>query len=483
LGAVAATDATVSERRLAVSAERSSKDPQAAELAVHMLAQLQDHVTLDLPLDLPQRVVVERLARAYGIADRVSFGRGRGCEPSLEKLLAGEATFAELVEELSGNAATTFAPRGDDTLFKGQRIAIVTNLPTHYRVPLFACIARRLETAGAELRVYFLADVPQMRAWMREGSPDFDHEIVKSIDLNRDRGRRLMPLALARRLEHFRPTIVLATGFSPFVSARLAVFARRRGVPFGVWSGEIPTRRTAQGRVRRAARKYIVNRSAFAVSYGWQSARYLRALRSDLPVVIGRNTTSIGPSHVARTGTEALELLTVGRAEEGKALDVLIAAVSKVADVSWRLSVIGDGPQLSKLMRDAGPRIFFHGAMPPSEVLRAHSKADIFLFPSRYDIFGLVLVEAMGAGTAILVSRSAGSVSDLVVNGVNAVVVEDHDPRSWAAAIERLGRDAELRSTLGENARATIRRRWTIEHAADAMVAGLRLGLLAGERR
>jgi glycosyltransferase involved in cell wall biosynthesis len=228
-------------------------------------------------------------------------------------------------------------------------------------------------------------------------------------------------------------------------------------------------------------RKYIVNRSAFAISYGWQSTRYLGGLRNDLPVVIGRNTTSIGPTRVPRTEMEALELLTVGRAEKGKALDVLIAAVSNVTSISWRLSVIGDGPQLSKLMRDAPPRVCFHGAMAPSDVLRAHSKADIFLFPSRYDIFGLVLVEAMGAGTAVVVSRNAGAVSDLVVNGVNAVFVEDHDPRNWAAAIRRLARDPELRSTLGENARATIRRRWTIEHAADAMVAGLRLGLLKRE--
>jgi glycosyltransferase involved in cell wall biosynthesis len=131
-------------------------------------------------------------------------------------------------------------------------------------------------------------------------------------------------------------------------------------------------------------------------------------------------------------------------------------------------------------VRTADSRVRFLGACPFEEVLEAQSKADVFLFPSRYDIFGLVLVEAMGAGSAVVVSQDVGAVADLCVDGNNCMIVGDHDPDSWAKAIARLATDAELRSGLGVNARATIGRRWTIEHAADAMLAGLRIPLLAG---
>jgi glycosyltransferase involved in cell wall biosynthesis len=56
------------------------------------------------------------------------------------------------------------------------------------------------------------------------------------------------------------------------------------------------------------------------------------------------------------------------------------------------------------------------------------------------------------------------------------LIVENHTPTEWAAALRRLVEDRPLRHTLGEAARAAVVGRWSMEHAADAMIAGLRLG-------
>ena len=61
-------------------------------------------------------------------------------------------------------------------------------------------------------------------------------------------------------------------------------------------------------------------------------------------------------------------------------------------------------------------------------------------------------------------------------------MVEEHTPDAWAAALRRLIEDAALRRTLGEAARATVQRRWTMDHAADAMIAGLTLGAMQQAR-
>jgi glycosyltransferase involved in cell wall biosynthesis len=473
---------TILERRVGVRAQPLQERDEAAELLVHAIAQLPNELQAIVPASPALRPRLELLARAYQVDQRLTFDEGIK-DGLLEGLILDRRPIADVVELLSSPEDPPSSLRAHDGMFEGQRVAVVTNVPTHYRVPLFGAMGRRFSAAGAEFRAFFLSDVPVGREWMRSSSLEFEHEILKSVDIRRDRGRRLIPINLTGRLDDFRPTIVLVGGFSPLVAMRVAAYARRRDIPFGIWSGEIDSRAKAQSRVRRVQRKWIVDRAAFAVSYGWESAQYLRSLRSDLPIVIGRNTTPTGPERPRPSGPETLELLTVGRAEKGKALDVLLAAVSRVAGVSWRLTVIGDGPELDRLRRDADRRVRFLGARTPEEVRDAHSKADIFLFPSRYDIFGLVLVEAMGAGTAVVVSRAVGAVSDLAVDGVNAIVVDDHDPHRWAEAIERVGRDHDLRSTLGENAQSTIRRRWTIEHAANAMLAGLRLPLTGGASR
>ncbi len=73
-----------------------------------------------------------------------------------------------------------------------------------------------------------------------------------------------------------------------------------------------------------------------------------------------------------------------------------------------------------------------------------------FVFPSQIDVFGLVVVEALGAGLATVMNSAAGSAEDLAVDGENCLVVDGADPETWAAAIEALVLDEELRTRLGE---------------------------------
>jgi glycosyltransferase involved in cell wall biosynthesis len=110
-------------------------------------------------------------------------------------------------------------------------------------------------------------------------------------------------------------------------------------------------------------------------------------------------------------------------------------------------------------------------------VLQSYRKADAFLFPSRSDVFGLVLVEALGSGLPTISATAPGGVPDLCVAGHNCLLVDGHDAPRWAEQIDRLARDEALRRLLGSNGRRTILCRWTIEHAIDAFIAGLRLGL------
>ena len=128
-------------------------------------------------------------------------------------------------------------------------------------------------------------------------------------------------------------------------------------------------------------------------------------------------------------------------------------------------------------------RVRFLGAVPSDEIARSYSEADVFLFPSRYDIFGLALVEAMGAGLATIVSPRPGAVADLCVSNVNSLIVANDGVDQWTAALSRIIENHELRRSLGAAAARTIRNRWTIDHAADAMLAGIRLGVLTARNR
>jgi glycosyltransferase involved in cell wall biosynthesis len=455
---------------------------ERADLLVHALAQLPDNVTLELSEQLTTRPRLELLARAYGIVDRVTFGDGE--EPAA--VLQAPPTMAELIHQLSDPLDPPAACREEDEIFAGHRIAHVANLPAPYRIPLFSRMSERLRRAGAEYRLFFLGSRSRGRPWIGVNSDaGFQYETLRSLEIPLGVRHPLLPVNLERRLSAFRPTVVVAGTFSPFVAGRAARHARRCGAVFGIWGGEIAGRSTSTSELRRIQRKRLLRSADFAIAYGSQAGEYLRGLRVDLPLVYGRNTSdahAIQRKRPARPQTVQL-LAVADMAKPGKGIEVLVDALRKCPGLPCLLMIVGPGAEQSGLEKraQADDRIRFLGALPQTQVRERYSESDVFLFPSsaEADPFGLALVEAMGSGLAPLVSSTPGAVADLGVDGWNCVSVPDHTPEAWSQALQRVVPDHDLRLSLGENAARTIRNRWTITHSADAAIAGLRLGLLA----
>ena len=457
----------------------------SAELALHVLAQCADSAFVSLPATLEGDPSIGILATAYAVDSRVHFRSARNSNDSADGAITVDAateTPATLCSRLGWGAVGE--PVFLDRVLEGQRLVVVTNIPIHYRIALFHALDQQLARQGGSLHVLFLAHRPRDRGWIADEPLDFSYEFVGSVDASRGRGRRLIPRVLTRRLDELAPTVVLSAGFSPLVSGRLARWCKRSGrASFGVWSGEILSTPTAKSRLRRMQRRRLLGNADFGVAYGWESARFLRMLDGALPTVIGRNTTLLPQSRPARDRTP-VEVLVVSRAEVGKAIDLVLEAVLEVQDIPVRLTIVGDGPELPALRRRAGAsnRVRFLGALPHAEVMSRYPEADVFAFPSRYDVFGLVLVEAMGSGLAVLTSDAPGAVSDLAVDGLNCLIVREQTVEGWARALRRVAQDSGLRRKLGEAARETVRSRWTIEHAAAAMVAACRLSVITSNR-
>jgi glycosyltransferase involved in cell wall biosynthesis len=489
-----------------VAAHGDGRAGERLDVLVHAAAQLSDAICVDIDAEGERAERLQVLARAYGIEERVWTGRladpngsvvlrpapgaapgprealdpplGWEFEDSVAAGVSQPATMAELVEALCEPGDPPASCRVDDGILGGQRIAVVTNLPTHYRVPLFDGAAKRVHAAGGELMVLFTSGESERgRPWLRHAEIEFDHRFLSSG------GTRLgqkAPIDLGLELRRFRPTLIVAAGFSPGIAGRVAWFAARRGVPFGIWSGETHRQTTARSAVRWLERKWIADRASFAIAYGWLSLEYMRALAPRLPSVIGRNTAPFPKPGEERTDRLELEALAVAQAIPRKGLDVIVDAFGHLGAVPARLTIAGGGSALDDLIARANgsKRIRFLGPVNSDRVLECYSEADVFLFPSRSDVFGLALVEAMGSGLPTITAAAPGSVADLAVDGRNCSIVGSHDPRRWADGIRRLVADPALRDVLATSGRQTILRRWTIEHSVDAWIAGLRLGLL-----
>ena len=90
----------------------------------------------------------------------------------------------------------------------------------------------------------------------------------------------------------------------------------------------------------------------------------------------------------------------------------------------------------------------FTGSVPEAELDRAYAECDIFAAPSRYDSFGLVLVEAMRHGKPTI-ACDIGGMREVVVSGETGLLVPPENARALADAIRALATDETLRDRLG----------------------------------
>ena len=161
--------------------------------------------------------------------------------------------------------------------------------------------------------------------------------------------------------------------------------------------------------------------------------------------------------------TEKKIVLYVGRVEPLKGLDLLLNAVSRLADPSdTRVLVVGgvpgEGAELAHLKHLAAQlgiedMVTFVGTVRHTELPKYYNAADVFAFPSYYESFGLAALEAMACGTPVVASR-VGGLRTFVKHGETGYLIPWRRPEPFAQRLDTLLSNPALRETMGRAARA-----------------------------
>ncbi len=150
---------------------------------------------------------------------------------------------------------------------------------------------------------------------------------------------------------------------------------------------------------------------------------------------------------------DELALLSVGRLAPEKGIALAIEAARAIrATRPARLVVVGDGP-LRRTLSAANPDARFLGHLDGDDLARHYASADLFLFPSRTETFGNVVLEAMASGLPVIAFGDAAA-AECIQSGVDGVTVPLESPASFVDAAVRVASDDDLRSALGRAARS-----------------------------
>jgi glycosyltransferase involved in cell wall biosynthesis len=173
-------------------------------------------------------------------------------------------------------------------------------------------------------------------------------------------------------------------------------------------------------------------------------------------------------------------ILSVGRLSREKGHLDLIAALGRLRGRSFRLVLVGDGPErdpIEKLCAGLGltDAVILTGRQ--QDVRPYYAMADVVALPSHSEGSPNVLLEAMAAGRAV-VATAVGGVSEIATDGENALLVAASDSEAMASSIARLLDDEELRRRLGSSA-AKIAPSYTPEAYCESLLGIYRKVLCA----
>ncbi|MFY9268449.1 MAG: glycosyltransferase family 4 protein [Candidatus Manganitrophaceae bacterium] len=379
------------------------------------------------------------------------------------------------------------------------KLAVLTNILTPYRIPLFEAMQKRVD----DLTVLLMAEREENRQWNLKAHP-FKTHLLPGIHV-RPPG---YPVSMhwnhgvVAALRRFNPDLVLSGGFAPANMAAL-IYCKRFRKKFVGW-GELTQTDIVGALIRRRVRRWLIGRSDGAIAssseardvfihYGLAKDQVLTAV---MPIDVShfheraeqfRNSPEypvLREKYAVRreVGRGRQEdrfgpiLFSVGRITEMKGYPELFRIYGRILEARPDVSLLiaGDGPDrpaYERVAREKGwSNIHFTGFVQADELPKFLAISDIFVFHTLFDHFGAVLSEAMAAELPVVSSIHAAATRDLVQEGVTGFRINPRNIEISAATIlQVLNMQPEERVALGRAGYEQVRR-YDIPESADSMI-------------
>ena len=368
------------------------------------------------------------------------------------------------------------------------------DIPTPYRIALFKAIQA---IAPFRLSVVWLAARGREKLWELDATASGlkayaarDWQIfVPSLDRRFTVSRDIVSI-----IKRLAPDVLVTGGYQQTGYWQCLYYAMTRRVPIICWGGATRATERSHNRVISAMKSFYLRHCSRVLAYGSDAAELFRMRGAD-PARIHKiyNTTDLATIRAATAalrveGGESrgpLRLLSIGRIMRDKEIQCLLGPLGRMRDeYPFEFRVVGDGPyreELESLVRKQGlsDRIAFTGYVQQQHLAEHLAWADAFVFPSTYDVWGIVVNEALAGGLYVLSSILAGATVDLIDSAISGCPFDPRSPVSVEQALrEALGNAEWIRSTRERRAEWVMR--FDASEAAKDFVRACELTLREG---
>lgn len=355
------------------------------------------------------------------------------------------------------------------------KTVVVTNVPAPYRVPGWELVSRM---SDIKLNVIFCSK-SNIDTTLNSNSLGFPTHYLRGK--YREYGIRFLhsDIGIWTLMNELQPEVVVTMGFIPTYLFAFAWAIIHKVPHIAMTDGTIQSEKSLS-LIHRFLRKVVFRRSAAFVgaskgsidlfqSYGIESSKIHQSA-----LCVHNENFNLPESE------KVIDFLFSGRLIDLKnpifAIQVAVAT-SKILGRKTTLDILGQGEKEEEVRVFANSvkdqvTVRFLGYLAQRELPEIFSKARLFLFPTKFDCWGLVSNEACAAGLPVLISPHAGAAGELVKSGINGYVME-LDVNIWSNAASRLLSDNTLYAQFSKQGRDLLSA-YSFENAAAGLAEAIR---------
>lgn len=252
------------------------------------------------------------------------------------------------------------------------------------------------------------------------------------------------------------PTTLMAVGW-----------LHRKRIPWIYMNEPLRPRQGALLAIKNPLITYVLNRAWGVIGTGGKAeAMYRELFPKDKPTDTIPYYIDLNPFHqLALPDSMArqtpIKFVTSSQMIRRKAVDVLLSACKLLPPKGWRLTLVGEGPLRTKFESEFFSRwdrdqVRFLGQVPYPDRASVFDGEHVFVFPSRWDGWGMVVPEALAAGRPVISSDHVISAHEFIQNGVNGFLVPKEDPPALAEKMRFFITHPEVIPAMGSAARHSL---------------------------
>lgn len=322
------------------------------------------------------------------------------------------------------------------------KIIWITNLPSPYRVDFFNLLGQKIK-----LHVIFERSESNNRkqGWVKLGNENFKSIYLVGIKLKSD---HIISFGSLFRISKSYNLAVISNPMS-FVGILSIIWLRLNNIDYiivgdgAILKEESLFKKCLKTYVLKGAKKYLSTSKSHDQYYHQYKVSDQKIIRYKFTSLLKNEI--LDKSYINSTKKSRLEnseyivkLIFVGSIIPRKGIDILISAMNIINNAELHVYG-GTKEEFFKTFRTftkMSKNVYFHGFYSKRDILKAMKKSDIFVFPSREDIWGLVINEAMSQGLPIISTTNVVSAKELVSDEVNGYLIKDIDKISLAKYIQ-----------------------------------------------